>query len=70
LYTFSPLSHACHMPCPPHLPRLGMPNICGRVQIMKLLAVQLSPLSCYLIPLRTVFSNTLSLRSSLNVIKI
>jgi hypothetical protein len=35
---------------------------------MKLLIVQLPPFSCYFIPLlRTLFSNTLSLCSSLNV---
>ena len=48
-------------------------NIWLGVQIIKLLTIQFSPLPCYLIPLRpkilfsTLFSNTLSLLSSLNV---
>jgi hypothetical protein len=70
---FSPLSHACHMPRPPHFPRFDLPNdMWWRVQIMKLPIVQLSPLfpSSFLGPnilLSTLFSSTLSLRSSLNV---
>jgi hypothetical protein len=44
-----PLSHACHMPCPRHYPRLDLPNnIWWRVQIMKLPTVQLSPVSHHL----------------------
>jgi hypothetical protein len=38
LVHFSLLSHACHMPRPPHLPWLDLPNdIWGWVQIMKFL---------------------------------
>jgi hypothetical protein len=37
LIHFSLLSHACHMPRPPHSPWLDLPNdIWGWVQIMKL----------------------------------
>jgi hypothetical protein len=56
------------MPHPPHSPWFEVPNnIWGRVQILKLLAVQLPSFSCHFIPLwfkyslRTLFSNTLSL---------
>jgi hypothetical protein len=28
-FTLSLLSHACHMPCPPHSPRLNQPSIWG-----------------------------------------
>jgi hypothetical protein len=59
---------------PRHLPWLDLPNdIWGSVQITKLLTVQLlhSPVTSSLlgpnILLRTLFSNTLSPRSSLNV---
>jgi hypothetical protein len=62
------------MPRPPHSSWLDLPNyIWGWVQIMKFLIVQLSPFSRHLIPLRsnillrTLFSNTLSLCSSLSV---
>jgi hypothetical protein len=61
------------MPCPYYPPWLDLPNdIWTWVQIMKLRIVQLPPFSCYLIPLgpnilpRTLFSNTLSMCSSLN----
>jgi hypothetical protein len=72
LYTFlfSPLRAI--YPRPSHPPRLGYSNYtCQRVQITKLLIAQFSPLSCQLIslpskyPLSTLFSNTLSLCSSL-----
>jgi hypothetical protein len=40
LVHFSLLSHACHMPRPPHLPWLDLPNDSwGWVQTMKLLIV-------------------------------
>ena len=62
----------CYMPCPS--PSFDQPNnIWCRVQIMKLLVMQSSPLPCYLVPLRpkyplsTLFSKTLNLHSSLNV---
>jgi hypothetical protein len=48
-------------------------NIVGGVQIINLLNMKFAPLLCYLIPLRpnillnTLFSDTLSLRSSLNI---
>jgi hypothetical protein len=46
LVHYSLLSHACHMPCPPHSPWLDLPNdIWGWAQIMKLLTVQLPPFS-------------------------
>jgi hypothetical protein len=58
------------MPCPPHSPWLDLPNdIWGRVQIMKLLTVQLPPppvTSSLFDPdilLRALFSNTLNLCS-------
>jgi hypothetical protein len=68
LIHFSLLSHACHMPCSPHLPLLDLPNdIWGWVQIIKLLTVQLphSPLTSSL--LHPISSNTFSLCSSLSV---
>jgi hypothetical protein len=53
----STLSHACHMPCPPHSPWFDLPNnIWWWVQIMKLPTVQLSLFSCYFIPLRSKYS--------------
>jgi hypothetical protein len=74
LVPFSLLSHACYMPRPPHSPWPDLPNdIWGWVQIMKFLTVQLPPFpvtSSLLGPnilLRTLFSNTLSLCSSLSV---
>jgi hypothetical protein len=43
-------SHACPMSCQPHSSWFGLPNnTWGWVQIMKLLTVQLSLLSCYFI---------------------
>jgi hypothetical protein len=69
----SPLSHACHMPCPAHSPWFDLPNDIWRcVQIMKLPTVQLSPFFHYSIPsgpnilLSTLFSNAHRLCSSLN----
>jgi hypothetical protein len=66
------LPHLCYLSHPSHPPRLDYFNcIWRKVQIRKLLVMQFSPLSCHLIPLRpnillsTLFSNTLSLRSSL-----
>lgn len=50
-------------------------NILKRVQIMKLLYIQLSPVSCYFLTLRPIypmqhpFQNNLSLCSSLNMVK-
>jgi hypothetical protein len=67
------LFHACYMPCPSHPPWLDHSNyIWWRVHDMKLLIVQFSPTSYHFVPLRsnilfsTLFSNTLSLCSSLN----
>jgi hypothetical protein len=52
----SPLSHACHMPCPPHSPWFDLSNnIWWWIQIMKLPTVHLSPFSCYSIPLRSKY---------------
>jgi hypothetical protein len=69
------LPHSYFMPCPSHPPWLDHSNYVWRgVQVMKLLIMQFSPISFYIIPLRsknillsTLFSNTLSLCSSLNV---
>jgi hypothetical protein len=60
---------SCYMPCPSHPPWLDHSNyIWRRVQVMKFLIMQFSPTSCHFIPLRSaLFSNTLSLCSSLNV---
>jgi hypothetical protein len=56
------------MPCPPHLPWLDLPNdIWGWVQIIKFLhSPVISSLLDPNILLRTLFSNTLSLCSSLS----
>jgi hypothetical protein len=68
-----PLPHQRYMPRPSHSFRFYHPrNIGWGVQIIKLLVMKLSPLPCYLVPLgpnilNTLFSNTLSLRSSLSV---
>jgi hypothetical protein len=46
-YTLSVISHTCHMSYPPHSPWLDLPNdICGWVQIMKLLIVRLTSQGC------------------------
>jgi hypothetical protein len=62
------------MPRPSHSSRFYHPNnIESRVQILKFLIMKFSPLRCYLVALRptyspnTLFSNTLRLRSSLNL---
>jgi hypothetical protein len=48
VYT-SPLPHTCNMPCSSHSSQFDhMNNICWGVQIIKLLSMQFSPLSCYL----------------------
>jgi hypothetical protein len=53
----SPLSHACHMPRPPHSPWFDLPNnILWWVQIMKLQIVQFTPFSRCFIPLRSKYS--------------
>ena len=68
-----PSPHTRYMPRPSHSSRFyHLNNIGWRVQIIKFLIMQFSPLTCYLvllgpnILLSTLFSNTLSLRSSLN----
>jgi hypothetical protein len=49
------------MPCPSHYPWFDLPNdIWWWVQIMKLPIVQLSPLSRYFIPLRSVHNSKIS----------
>ena len=49
----SPLSHTRYMPHPSHYTRFYHPNcIGGGVQILKLLSMYSSPLTCYLVPLR------------------
>ena len=60
--------HTCYMPCPFYSSWFYYPNgIWWRVQIIKLLVMQFSPLPCYLVPLSpniilsTLFSNTLIL---------
>ena len=70
----SSLAHTCYMPRPSNCSRFGQPNNFWRGgRIIKLLVVWFSPLTCYFvllspnIALNTLFSNTLSLRSSLNV---
>jgi hypothetical protein len=50
------LSHACHMPRPPHSPWFDVPNnIWWWIQITKLPIVQLSPFSRYFIPHRSKY---------------
>jgi hypothetical protein len=73
LYAFLFFSHSCYMSCTSHPPWLDNSNYTWwTVQVMKLL-MQLSPTSYHFIPfgpnilLSTLFSNTLSLCSSLNV---
>jgi hypothetical protein len=67
------LTHACHIPSLPYSPLFDLPyDIWWWVNIMKLPILQLFPLSCYFIQgpnicLSTLFSNTSSLFSSLNV---
>ena len=69
----SSLPYVPHAP-PPSRPRFDRPNnIWYGIQIIKLLTMQYPPIPCYLVPLRpsiflsALFSNTLSLCSSLNV---
>jgi hypothetical protein len=51
------LSHSCHMSRPPHPPRLYNSNYTWRrVQIMKILIMQLSPPSRHSIPLWSKYS--------------
>ena len=53
----SPFLHTCHMPRPSHSSRFFHPhNIGWAVQIIKLLIMYFSPLSCYPIPLRPKYS--------------
>jgi hypothetical protein len=68
---FSP---SCYMPCPSHPPSLDHSDYTWRrVQVMKLLSMQLSPTFRHSSPfgpnilLSTLFSNTLTVCSSLNV---
>jgi len=74
LYNLSSTNHMCYMPRQSHSSRYKHQNKIGwGVQIMKLLIMYVSPLPCYFVPLSpdillsTLFSNTLSLRSSLIV---
>jgi hypothetical protein len=68
-FRFSPIRAMC----PSHL----IPNYgCRRVQVVKLLVMQFSPLPCHIIPLgpkysllSTLFSNTVTLCSSLNLLE-
>jgi len=72
LYT-ALLPHMCCMPCSSHSYRYDHPNIWWAVHIVKLILMKFSQLPCYFVPLSpnillsTLFSNTLSLRSSFNV---
>jgi hypothetical protein len=67
------LPHPRYMLRPSHSSWIYHPhNIWSGVQIMKLLILKYSPLPCFLVPLmpnilNTLFSNTLSLSSTLNV---
>ena len=45
------LPHTCHIPSPSHYSLPDHPNNVCEVQIMKLLILQLSPVSCYFLPL-------------------
>ena len=67
-------THTRHMPSPSHSSRFYHPhNIWWGVQIIKLLVMQSPPVPRYLVPLgpnillNSIFSNTLSFLSSLNV---
>jgi hypothetical protein len=56
LYAFLFL-HSCYMPCPSHPTWLDYSNyICQRVQVMKLLITQFSPISRHFISLRSEYS--------------
>jgi hypothetical protein len=51
------LPRAYYMPCPPHPPWLDRSNYTWRrVQVMKLLIMQFSPISCHFISLRSRYS--------------
>jgi hypothetical protein len=53
----SVFSHACYMPCPSHPTWLDHSNyVWWGVQVMKLLIMQFSPLSCHFVPVRTKYS--------------
>jgi len=55
VYT-SPLPRTCCMPRPSHTSRFGHPNNIERgVQIIKVLIMSLSPLTCYFLPLRSKY---------------
>ena len=73
VYT-SPLPHTCYMPRPSHSSRFYHPNNIGwAVQTIKLLFMYFPPITRYLVFLRSnillniLFSNNLSIHSSLNV---
>jgi hypothetical protein len=73
LYVFL-FAHSCYMPCSSHTPWLDHSNFTWRrVQVIKFPIMQFSPTSGHFISLRSkyspqsLFSNTLSLCSSLNV---
>ena len=52
-----PLPNTCYMPCPSHSSQFDHPNdIWWGVQIIKLLNMLFSPLSCYFIPPRPKYS--------------
>ena len=54
---YPPVHNTCYMPRPSHSSRFYHPNNTRwRVQIIKLLTVSFSPLSCYLVPLRPKYS--------------
>ena len=58
------LSHTCHMPCPSRPPWYDNPNdVRWAVQIMKLLIVQFSAVSFYLLSGPHTFPNTLFLNT-------
>jgi hypothetical protein len=66
------LSHLCYMPCPPHPPWLDHSIFGEEYNLLKLLIMQFSPISQHLslvqiFSFSTLFSDTLSLCSSLNV---
>jgi hypothetical protein len=63
----SPLSHACHMPCPPHSPWFDQPiDIFWWLQIMKFPIVQLSPFSRCFILLRSKYFTRVSTNMTQN----
>jgi hypothetical protein len=50
--------HADYVPCPSHFPLVGHSNYFRRrVQVMKLLITWFSPVSCYVIPLKFIYSS-------------